>query len=312
MVLDHAGVSLEQQPQAATPMIPKDDIDNQALAAATPAHQRRTMLQWFRERFEDPAERTPYDSEEGGYIWIWGGPHEAGDVLQDRFHGVVPEQIIDDLAAELSDESWEWVPTPQPGDYDEGLFEAISANTASRATLNLALQTIRDLAAVPIESRLEAAFRRLLFANAITVLETFLSDAFINRVLASDDLLQRYIDSDPTFRNRKISYSDVLREASEVAATAKAELLDIVWHNVGKVKALYKSVLGIDLGDMTTLASAIQIRHDIVHRNGRTKDGAVVEVTAGILSDLIDEVERFAGIVEKALDSLTPEDGAEF
>jgi hypothetical protein len=36
---------------------------------------------------------------ETGYIWIWGGPYDADDVLQDVFSGVVPLEVIQRLAA---------------------------------------------------------------------------------------------------------------------------------------------------------------------------------------------------------------------
>ena len=31
--------------------------------------------------FEDPANETPYESSEGGYIYIWGGPYDALEQL---------------------------------------------------------------------------------------------------------------------------------------------------------------------------------------------------------------------------------------
>jgi len=33
------------------------------------------MADWFLANFENPAECTPYESAEGGYQWIWGGPY---------------------------------------------------------------------------------------------------------------------------------------------------------------------------------------------------------------------------------------------
>lgn len=43
--------------------------------------QIETMRAWFLESYEDPVERTPYESREGGYIYIWGGPYYAHDEL---------------------------------------------------------------------------------------------------------------------------------------------------------------------------------------------------------------------------------------
>ena len=43
------------------------------------------LVEWFHERYEDPAERLPYVSAEGGYQWIYGGPYDAREVLGDNF-----------------------------------------------------------------------------------------------------------------------------------------------------------------------------------------------------------------------------------
>lgn len=70
------------------------------------------MREWFAERFEDPAENCPYESAEGGYIYIWGGPFDARDVLFDAFSGEYPDEVIEELATELEQESWEWSAKP--------------------------------------------------------------------------------------------------------------------------------------------------------------------------------------------------------
>jgi hypothetical protein len=43
------------------------------------------MREWFFARYEDPQNQTPYDSEEGQYIFIWGGPYDPRNELTDRF-----------------------------------------------------------------------------------------------------------------------------------------------------------------------------------------------------------------------------------
>ncbi|MET3972872.1 hypothetical protein ABIB94_007871 [Bradyrhizobium sp. JR7.2] len=39
--------------------------------------KREVMIQWFSANYEDPAVSTPYESAEGGYQYIWGGPYET-------------------------------------------------------------------------------------------------------------------------------------------------------------------------------------------------------------------------------------------
>ena len=280
----------------------EDDFEPESLRALPPEEQRDQMEVWFRANFEDPAERTPYESAEGGYIWIWGGPYDAEEELRTQFEGIVPEEIIEDLASDLSGENPGWAPVSRPEDYDHGLYEAVSANELARQTLDGALATIKALLQVTVPGDHGESYRRLLYANAITALETYLSDTFINRVFADKGLLQAYIDSEPKFKERKVSYRDILREAAKVEEAAKQELLDVVWHNIGKTKAMYDDVLGVKLGDVGKIASAVQRRHDIVHRNGRTKEGSVLTVSTDDIQGLIKEVERLASRIEVKLD----------
>jgi len=67
------------------------------------------IRRWFRSNFEDPAENTPYDSELGDYVYIWGGPYSARDEIDDTFHDV-DQQIRDEVVDELELQGWEWAP----------------------------------------------------------------------------------------------------------------------------------------------------------------------------------------------------------
>lgn len=279
-----------------------EDYDPTALRTASKHQQLEVMESWFRAMFEDPAHRTPYESKEGGYIWIWGGPYDAGEELEGEFGGIIDETVIRGLVDSLEGECVDWAPTERPGDYDEGLFDAVSENAAARRTLDEATTTIQSLMSAPIVDELGPAYRRLLFANVITALETYLSDTFINRVFSSVDLIQKYIDSDPKFKERKVPYKDILREAGRVQDEARRELLAMVWHNVAKIKPMYFQVLGVDLGDIEPVASAIQLRHDIVHRNGRRRDGAIVAVTNNDITTLLHEIDELAFRIELTID----------
>ncbi len=68
------------------------------------------MLEWFHWNFEDPANETPYESREGGYQYIWGGPFDALEQLGDRFGGLVPDEAIEAAAQETFGDGWQWAP----------------------------------------------------------------------------------------------------------------------------------------------------------------------------------------------------------
>lgn len=40
---------------------------------------------WFLQNFDNPVHGTPYDSAEGGYMYIWGGPYEAHEITEAFF-----------------------------------------------------------------------------------------------------------------------------------------------------------------------------------------------------------------------------------
>jgi len=79
--------------------------------------QLGVMESWFRAHYEDPAERTPYESAEGGYIWVGGGPYHPDEVLYDEFAGHVPQDAIEELAARLSSDMPEWARVPDEDFY---------------------------------------------------------------------------------------------------------------------------------------------------------------------------------------------------
>jgi hypothetical protein len=84
--------------------------------------QKAEMLAWFYGNYADPVEMCPYESAEGGYQYIWGGPYSAIVALESEFGGIASEALIAEVAEWLNDICWEWSGRPEdepndPGDY---------------------------------------------------------------------------------------------------------------------------------------------------------------------------------------------------
>lgn len=75
------------------------------------------MRNWFFDHFEDPAEMTPYDSKEGGYQYLYGGPYDAYEELSSEFGSVYPDEWIKELANRLNSIAPEWSPGPRNLDW---------------------------------------------------------------------------------------------------------------------------------------------------------------------------------------------------
>jgi len=88
----------------------------------------------------------------------------------------------------------------------------------------------------------------------------------------------------------------------EIPKRVSEYLIDIVWHNIPKVKYLYETVLGIDFpNDSGNIYKFVAIRHDLVHRNGRMKNGKFHIIRLLELQFLFEEVEKFIASINKQI-----------
>ncbi|WP_336980938.1 hypothetical protein [Altererythrobacter fulvus] len=108
---------LELKPTTNPPEIDWEDGDSAVEA----------MVEWFHANFEDPAMETPYESAEGGYQYIWGGPYDAQEELWDAFPDAT-EELISRAADEIqADGLFDWAPAGsriQPDDEPDEPLEA--------------------------------------------------------------------------------------------------------------------------------------------------------------------------------------------
>ena len=74
-----------------------------------------SLAKWFHENYQDPVNELPYDKEEHKYIFVYGGPYDANDVLTERFPEE-PEEIIKAAVKEIeSDGIFDWSPIQHEG-----------------------------------------------------------------------------------------------------------------------------------------------------------------------------------------------------
>lgn len=80
-------------------------------ASKTEDEQKTFIKNWFLNNYDNPANCCPYD--DGEYVYIWGGPYEPKEELEEHFSGYVAQEIIDEVAEELEDISYEWSDLPE-------------------------------------------------------------------------------------------------------------------------------------------------------------------------------------------------------
>lgn len=108
-----------------------DDEYQAQLAADQLAADREsaieTMTGWFEEIFEDPQNQTPVDSEDGVYVYINGGPFDAGDAIGSQFASEFDQEWIEAAVEHVTRAgTFEWAPVPGGDFYDPPDEEQVS------------------------------------------------------------------------------------------------------------------------------------------------------------------------------------------
>ena len=142
---------------------------------------------------------------------------------------------------------------------------------------------------------------RQLFAGTITSMEAFLSSTLIRAVLSSEENKRKFVEKYLPYREEKILFSDIYQRMVNMDATIQETLRGPMYHNLGKIKPIYRDVLDIDLGDIRDIMKAVQIRHDIVHRSGKDNDGNLHTISR---DDVIKLVETVSSLMSRVSSSL--------
>ncbi|MBB3149208.1 hypothetical protein FHS21_005660 [Phyllobacterium trifolii] len=154
--------------------------------------------------------------------------------------------------------------------------------------------------------RVQAPFNKMLYLQHIIAMEAYLSDRLIDIITTDSTKLLTLIGSTPSLRDRPTRLIEVAKDPDYVASTTKAHLQRFSFHDLANVAKFYKSVLNIDLFETDehrkTLLAIIETRHDLVHRNGRDRNGNET-VIDGPAVERVKEI--FQGLIERIEDAYT-------
>lgn len=112
--------------------------------ALTKATVAKYLVDWFHYFYEDPANETPYNSREGGYLYIKGGPYSAEEELRENFEDVVPEDAILEAVADIqSNGLFDWAPSPRHTASIDFYEDAVAENYAQE---DFSFEEIQEIA----------------------------------------------------------------------------------------------------------------------------------------------------------------------
>jgi hypothetical protein len=278
------------------------EFDDAALPALPRGLQRVVMIEWFTARYCDPAEDTPYNGREGGYQFIHGGPFDPADELVDRFGGVLDDELIDSAIDHLQTEvSHEWAPLRH---YDEAFDVEVHEQGEPFANLARRLAEARLALSLKGDSQAERLVVHWAYSGLITALETYLWETLAFWLDHDDRVLERLVTGFEEFRSRTLKLGDVFKRMSGLRSEVRGYLQGFVWHRWPDVTRLYRAAFEFDPPSFSDFEAPLAIRHDVIHRNSQTPDGAPVVIEAADVELLAQAVGRFAVQMEALLPAL--------
>ena len=210
-----------------------------------------------------------------------------------------PMQILKKIDG-LNSDNQVWLDAYEEEDYDfddydyQEEFDAIIANKDYYDSFQKEVSNLGKLNNISIEGQdLESVLKRQLYISAIGTLETFLSETFVNQTDERPEYFKKFIVTFPDFSKRKFPLNEIYTHYENLKITARKEMLKVIYHNLDVVQNMYTATFGITFPDIAELSKLIATRHDLVHRNGKTKEGEEVKLDKESITELLKKISAF-------------------
>ena len=179
--------------------------------------------------------------------------------------------------------------------YFEDYSEIVESNTLFFDTFCIQMEANKRLFEnFVLAPDLEISLNKLLFVNIITCLETYLSDALINSVLDNESNLKRFVENFIDYKDRSFKLCDIYNRMDNLKKLVKEDLYNLMYHNLPKIRAIYKKILNIDFpNNIDDIMKKINDRHHLVHRNGKDLDGNQIIISKEELNQTYDLIYNF-------------------
>lgn len=198
-----------------------------------------------------------------------------------------------------------------PDDESDELYWYIHSQT-HHDILENHLKSVRTLLDIEVPSETSFSLLVMLHGHVVSAIEGYLAGIFIHKVTNSEALTKKLVETDPEFSKRTFTLKEIFEKQSNLKVTVATYLRELIFHNLKKVKPMFKDVLGHDFGNISWLFKDVLKRHDCVHRAGYDKDGVAIDVSKNSILELLSNVEKLAADVEKTVTQLAEPDDLPF
>lgn len=140
---------------------------------------------------------------------------------------------------------------------------------------------------------------KMKYAYAVTLLESYLSDTIKSLIVINNTFVKNAICNIPALSQKSVSLNRYYEE-DFLTRQVIEYLSGLLYHKIHVVKKTYQSILNVDINiNIASVSKIMAVRHDIVHRNGKTVDDIPVELTPEILSNSIKDILTFISAIDE-------------
>lgn len=246
----------------------------------------RAKEEWMRQQELEPM-----------YEWIeenYGD--EAGEEGSETWEKAV--QAYEDHCEELQRREEEW--------QDE--LEWYIDTQTQIGKFDTQIHSVLELIDVQASSEAQFSLLVMLHGHIVAAVESYLASIFIHKVTNSEDLIRKLVETDPVFSKTKFTLKEIYEKHENLQLTVATYLRDLIFHDLAKVKPMFKDVLGCDFGDVAWLFDAVKIRHHCVHRAGLDKDGNRVNLSKDTIRCLANSSSKLVHAVEACVNQVSESD----
>ncbi|WP_413485560.1 HEPN domain-containing protein [Shewanella baltica] len=199
------------------------------------------------------------------------------DIQEQQMRDWICEQMGSDEVDEFSDEwnalATEWC-NQQEYYQDYSYYESLELSELNHNFM-FEMEKLYEIVNAKIPCHLENVTFKMVHAYAVTILESFLTHAFISLVSKDDRLLNNLIRA---YSNCKDPKTYTLQEIAHFDGSVKnlvlGKISQTLFHDSKRIECTYRDTFNTALKyDFKELNKIFTIRHDIVHRSGRDKSG---------------------------------------
>lgn len=164
-----------------------------------------------------------------------------------------------------------------------------------KSSLNLLNQAI-------VNNQTEFDLFVMLHTHIVASMEAFLASTFIHEVTNSDELTRKLIETDPEIGKKELTLKEIYKEHENIKTIVAKYLKGLIFHRLNKIKPMYKSVLGVDFGNISWLFKAIELRHHCAHRAGYDNDGNKIQISKSDIEALIENCDSLSKEISTQID----------